>query len=78
MNFHVLFNGERWTVLDSVLKLGLRFVLRLGVTKDQSTFLIECFHVPRRPCWCPQLILREYNSILMQILPFVWLEKHAH
>ena len=52
-NFHVLFNGERWTVLDSVLKLGLRFVLRLGITKDQSAFLIECFHVmPLRPCWC--------------------------
>ena len=54
MNFHVLFNGERWTVLDSVLKLELRFVLRLGVTKDQSAFLIEYVHVmPLRPCWCP-------------------------
>ena len=60
-DFHVLFNGERWTVLDSVLKLGLRFVLRLGITKDQSAFLIEYVHVmPRRPCWCPQLILRDF------------------
>ena len=32
MNFHVLFNRERWTMLDSVLKLGLGFGLRLGVS----------------------------------------------
>ena len=32
----------------------------------------------RRPCWCPQLILRELNSILMQTLSFVFMEKHVH
>ena len=51
---------------------------------------IECFHVTScRPCWCPltkewrpccypKLILREFNSILMQRYSFVLLENHAH
>ena len=32
----------------------------------------------RRPCWCPQVILWELNSILMQTLSFVFLYKQAH
>ena len=32
----------------------------------------------RRPCWCPQLILRELNSTFMQKISFVLMGKHAH
>ena len=32
----------------------------------------------RRPSWCSQLILWELNSILMKMLSFVVVEKHAH
>ena len=31
-----------------------------------------------QPCWCPQLILWELNSFLMQTFSFVLVEKHAH
>lgn len=37
---------------------------------------IECFHVTSgRLCWCPQLILRELNPILMQTFSFVFRRK---
>ena len=32
----------------------------------------------QRPCWCPQLILRESNLILLETFSFVLVEKHAH
>ena len=36
------------------------------------------FHMTSRPpCWCPDQILREFNSIIMQTLTFVFVEKHG-
>ena len=31
----------------------------------------------RRPCWCPDPILRELNSIIMQMLSLVFVEKYG-
>ena len=53
-----------------------------------AIFSIECFHMTsrrpywcpktmkRRPCWCPKPILWEFNSFLMQTLPFVPINLH--
>lgn len=30
------------------------------------------------PTWCPHVLLQELNSVLMQTLSFVLVEKHAH
>ena len=36
------------------------------------------FHMTSRPpCWCPDQILWEFNSIIMQTLPFVSLKNMA-
>ena len=45
----------QWRKVDCVgFCVKVRFVLRLGITKDQSAFLIEYVDVmQRRPCWCP-------------------------
>ena len=37
--------------------------------KTCNELFIECFHV--MPCWCPQLILQELNSMLMQTFSFI-------
>ena len=40
---------------------------------------MECFHVTsRRSCWCPQLILRESSSFIMQTFSFVLVEKQGY
>ena len=44
--------------------------------KTCTELFIECFHV--MPRWCPQLILQELNSILMQTFSFVLTGKDAN
>ena len=42
------------------------------VSRTTSKWRIECFQMTsRRPCWCPNPILWEMNSFLMQTLSFV-------
>ena len=69
-------NGLLKTALNCPGRCEEHFPLSTG-------FFIECFHMTsQRPCWCSKtkewrpwwctkLILRELNSILMQILSFV-------
>ena len=44
---------------------------------DVTTAMLVPKTKKRRPCWCPDQILREFNSIIMQTLPFVFVEKHG-
>ena len=44
---------------------------------DVTTAMLVPKTKKRWPCWCPDQILREFNSIIMQTLPFVFVEKHG-
>ena len=53
------------------------------VPQEQRSFFGVLSHIlgfdmtSRPPCWCPDQIFREFNSIIMQTLPFVFVEKHG-
>ena len=63
-----------------VQNISLYRVLSRDVTAAILSFLNErtTANYFLSPTWCPHLLLQELNSVLMQTLSFVLVEKHAH
>ena len=71
-----------------LLALKLWAFLQIAMPDFPTLSYIECFHMTsrrpywcpktmkRRPCWCPKPVLWDFNSFLMQTLPFVPINLH--
>ena len=48
----------------------------VGVQNNETAAMLVSKTMKRRPCWCPKQVLRDLNSLLMQMLSFVPINLH--
>ena len=70
-------NKDRVLFSNSCCFLWYHNIANSRFSHDVTTAMLVPKTKKGRPCWCTDQILREFNSIIMETLPFVFVEKHG-